>query len=192
MRNRLFISGTSHAGKSTLARRIGQTLNWPVFSTDRMGRHPGRPWEKAPPHVLEFYERMSAEAIHTFLQHHHLNMWPGIMRLIDDHQHRAAPFVLEGAALRPKYLTDVAADAVCLTATDNFLRQRIYDASSYITQTTQQQAITDAFVDRSLRENELLQKEAIATQVTCLNVSDQDEVDRFFDAFIANATPKET
>ena len=41
----LLIGGTSHVGKSTLAQLLALKLGWNYRSTDKLARHPGRPWQ---------------------------------------------------------------------------------------------------------------------------------------------------
>ncbi len=40
----ILIGGSSHAGKSTLGQAIAAKLGWSYRSTDKLARHPGRPW----------------------------------------------------------------------------------------------------------------------------------------------------
>ena len=53
----ILIGGSSHVGKSTLSRSLADKLGWRLISTDKMARHPGRPWrsapERLPDHVAE-------------------------------------------------------------------------------------------------------------------------------------------
>lgn len=55
----ILLGGTSHAGKSTLARAVASSLGWRTLSTDQLARHPGRPWalppQFVPTHVDEHY-----------------------------------------------------------------------------------------------------------------------------------------
>ena len=62
----ILISGTSHVGKSTLAEKLAERLGWAGMSTDKLGRHPGRPWLAIPAPVAEFYSRLTPETIHWF------------------------------------------------------------------------------------------------------------------------------
>ena len=53
----VLIGGTSHVGKSTVARALATSLGFRHVSTDRLARHPGRPWTTTRPHVREHYAR---------------------------------------------------------------------------------------------------------------------------------------
>ena len=44
----ILIGGTSHTGKSTLARQLAEELGWNYLSTDQLARHPGRPTTMMP------------------------------------------------------------------------------------------------------------------------------------------------
>lgn len=180
----VLITGTSHAGKSTLAASIGNALGWPVVSTDKLARHPGRPWPTAPRYVAEYYSLLSDDAIYTFLLHHHANMWPGIQRLIRDHREQDAPLVLEGSALRPEYLATLDTSEACMVylhSDSDFLRQRMYDQSRYHELDRGHQRIVDKFVDRSLRDNKETREAARLHGLLAIDVRDSDAVETFLD-----------
>lgn len=183
----LLICGTSHTGKSTLAGELGKALGCNVFSTDRMGRHPGRPWQSAPPHVTEFYEKLSDTAIYTFLLHHHENMWPGIDRFIKD---QTQPFILEGSALRPEYLGEFLKHAVCLYGTSRFLRARIHAQSDYTQRTKSLQQVIDKFVERSLQDNAHIHAEAAKLDITTIDVQDAAALADLRDYFVRHGNAK--
>ncbi|MEL6681133.1 MAG: hypothetical protein AAFQ09_00630 [Pseudomonadota bacterium] len=187
MVDHLLIAGTSHTGKSTLATDIGSALGWRVASTDKMGRHPGRPWENAPAHVLEFYQKMSKTAVHAFLLHHHQNLRPTIARFVSDMHQEQMPFVLEGAALRPEYLFEFGSSAVCLVASDAWLRNRIEQNAAYDAQSPDLQVAIDAFTARSLSENALFATAAKSAGITTLNAEDPNQVTKFARDFVDRA-----
>lgn len=175
----LLIAGTSHVGKSTLADEIGKELGWEVVSTDKLARHPGRPWPKAPDHVAEFYRQLSDATIYQMLLHHHQNMRHGIERIVRSHQENELPFVFEGSALRPESIVDMLdakMTAVCLYANDQFLRDRIYQQSSYVTLSDEHQLIIDKFTARSLTDNENTLKAAKEYRLDCVDVADDKAV----------------
>ena len=59
----LLIGGTSHVGKSTIAKRLAAQLGWNHLSTDQLARHPGRPWRNdelpVPSDVIAHYSRLT-------------------------------------------------------------------------------------------------------------------------------------
>ena len=63
----LLIGGTSHTGKSTLAQAVATRLNWQHQSTDKLARHPGRPWsvgsEPISGEVAEHYLSLDVEEL---------------------------------------------------------------------------------------------------------------------------------
>lgn len=180
----LLICGTSHVGKSTLAASLGSALGWPVFSTDKMARHPGRPWENTKPHVLEFYAQLSDQTIYTLLRHHHQNMWPGIDHFIKDRLRDGQSFILEGSALRPETLGRRAANTVCLVADADFLRQRIKARSKYDEHTPELRNAIDKFIKRSLQDNAAHHAEAGANNIPCIDVTRPDSLDAYQTSFI--------
>ena len=62
----ILIGGSSHAGKSPLGLSLAAKFGWSYRSTDKLARHPGRPWVSAnkkaiPEHVAEHYGTLSVE-----------------------------------------------------------------------------------------------------------------------------------
>lgn len=172
----VLILGTSHVGKSTCAHTLSDVLGWPVVSTDKLGRHPGRPWTGVPAPVTEFYLRLSDEAVYWFLRVHHENMRPVICKAIQDARKRGG-FILEGAALRPEYLADWDvgdALAVCLHAGESVLRERISAGSRYFERSRETKQAIDMFIERSLRENAALVETAKQHGLKLIDVGTSD------------------
>ena len=170
------IAGTSHVGKSSLAATIADAVGCAVWATDSMARHPGRPWPVPPPHVAEFYARMSADSIYQFLLHHHQNMWPMIAGAVAQSQ---GPCIWEGSALRPEYLAGLAGTgnlALCLHAPDDVVRQRIHASCGYRDLEATHQGLVDAFVERSVRDNRAQVRAARAAGITCVDSAEPDAV----------------
>jgi 2-phosphoglycerate kinase len=180
----ILISGTSHVGKSTLAERLAERLGWAEMSTDKLGRHPGRPWMAIPPEVAEFYERLTPETIHWFLKVHHENMWRQIRPMIEAERAAGRRFVLEGAALRPGYVGPLLSEevfGVLLTAPDDFLLGRMWAAADYERRGPADRRLIDAFVDRSLRENAALAAEARGVGMRIVDAANEQAVTDLFD-----------
>lgn len=53
----ILIGGSSHVGKSTFAQSLATHFGWSYCSTDKLARHPGRPWQnkgqEVPKHVAD-------------------------------------------------------------------------------------------------------------------------------------------
>jgi 2-phosphoglycerate kinase len=170
----LLIGGTTHCGKSTLARRISEALNWRSLATDQLGRHPGRPWLDIPPPVVEFYEALSDDAISWFHRVHHDNLWPLLARTIADEASRPGGFVLEGSALRPEKVATLAQSdviAICLYAPPDFLEDRVRRESGYFARDAAARRLIDKFLERSLRDNEDLADAARQYDIALYDVS---------------------
>ncbi len=164
-RSKLFlIGGSSHVGKSTLAQSLASHLNWNYFSTDRLARHPGRPWrsksEDIPKHVAEHYQLLSAnELIDDVLNHYRKNVWPLIEDIVYSHAtDRSYPnTVIEGSALLPELVITLKFNniaSIWLTASNEFLRQRIYSASQYQTKSPAEKILVDKFWERNCLYND--------------------------------------
>jgi 2-phosphoglycerate kinase len=134
-----------------------------------------------PDPVMEFYLRLTNDAIYWFLRVHHENMRPIIEEKIKATRKAGDGFILEGAALRPEYLPDWAigeALVMCLHAEPYALRERIERESSYSQQSDQTKIAIDKFVERCVRENEALVEAAIRHKVLLVDVTDLKNADR--------------
>ena len=154
----ILIGGTSHAGKSTLARQLGEALGWKVIATDRLARHPGRPWktppETVPPHVADHYLSLSADELLADVLRHYQTLWPTIRDLIIQ---RETNLIVEGSALWPERVAPLASPnvtALWLTASDDFLQQRVYTTSGFEGASNHQKEMIQKFVGRTLLYNQ--------------------------------------
>lgn len=180
----IVIGGTSHVGKSTLANALADTFGRTFISTDRLGRHPGRPWPAVRAHVAEYYSKLTAEAIYSFLLDHHENMWPGLRTLIEGYlqQDELVPAVFEGCALRPEYVTELTAHdlrAVWLTADHDLIRERIYSASSFHECSKESRYLIERFVERSLTDNDRILAAAVRLGLRTIDVGQPHAVKNF-------------
>lgn len=162
----LLIGGTSHAGKSTLGRSLAAHLGWSYRSTDKLARHPGRPWrvppEEVPPHVAEHYLSLPVEElIADVLRHYRHTVWPLAEALVTAHatDPSAERLILEGSAIWPDCVAASAfsnTTAVWLTASDALFEQRIYAESRYATRSAREKKMIDRFLERTWLYDERL------------------------------------
>ena len=151
----LLIGGTSNMGKTTLAERLASTLDASLISTDKLARHPGRPWGDVPDHVARYYATHEADFLITDVLAHYKRLWPRIEKLISD-SGPSDRLVLEGSALWPAHLTPQVISnctVLWLTGEPDFLTTRIRTTSHWHRRTTAEQALIDRFIERSLRYN---------------------------------------
>ncbi len=183
----LLISGTSHAGKSTFARSMGESLGWELLSTDRLARHPGRPWPHPKPHVYEFYSKLSDESIYQFLLNHYENIRPRVVQTISGQIENGLSMILEGSALRPEYLVQdfpSGVELVCLYCNEDLIRERIFKESHYLQLDDEHQRVVDRFITRTLRDNDEIRRSAEALGVTCLDSGDDVALEQFCEYYL--------
>ncbi|AOS64550.1 AAA domain [Actinoalloteichus hymeniacidonis] len=170
----MLIGGTSNTGKSTVARLVADRLGFELVATDRLARHPGRPWPQPdwipPPHVAEHYRTLSLDELIAAMLEHHRRLRPRIAELITGAASRtsAGParssvdrpgLVLEGSALWPADIAalDVAGTAaVWLGASEEVLTARMHAASGYHRLPADDRLPIDGFLARSLRHQTML------------------------------------
>ncbi|MEO1790512.1 MAG: hypothetical protein AAFR34_12490 [Pseudomonadota bacterium] len=130
----------------------------------------------APTDTLLMTCPMSPGAAHWFLQVHHHNMRPVIGHVINSVS-VGAGLVMEGAALRPEYLEGWGIppkSAVCLYADANTLKTRMRENSEYATHAPDMRMAIDAFIQRSLTENDVLAEASARRGLCLLDTTDTD------------------
>jgi 2-phosphoglycerate kinase len=150
-------------GKSTLAQALASQLGWQVRSTDKLARHPGRPWQvppkQVPPHVADHYLSLSPEALLAdVLRHYRENVWPLAEAIIERHATDLSTdrLIMEGSALLPALVATLTLDnvaALWLTASNACFVRRIYQSSQYETKSPREKRMIDQFLARTKRYN---------------------------------------
>lgn len=162
----VLIGGTSNVGKSTVARAVADRLGFECLSTDKLARHPGRPWRtpewEVPPHVAEHYGTLTVDELIRSVLDHYERLWPRIEELITARAGECGTgtgLVLEGSALLPVPVAELEVRrtaAVWLTADDAVVRARVRTAGRYETATAAEQHLMDQFLARTGRYQELM------------------------------------
>lgn len=187
----ILIGGSSHAGKSTVARaladRLGaDQLGWDCISTDSLARHPGRPWktppERVPPHVADHYGSLSTEELLADVLRHYESLWPRIRELIQQRASDETPggLVLEGSAIWPGYAKTLDMDgvhAIWLTASHETFRARILAESGFEKKDASAQLLITKFLERTLLFDTQLMEMIKKARLPVLNVDDDRSVD---------------
>ena len=186
----ILIGGSSHTGKSTLGEALAAKLGWRHLSTDRLARHPGRPWRTdtwtVPPHVEEHYLTLSVDELIADVLCHYRSMWPGIEALVTQHatDPSADRLVLEGSALWPESVATLTVDkvaAIWLTAGDDLFRARIYAASRFEASTAREKRMIQKFLQRTIRYNEQMMEAVNRLGLVSINVEAASSVDELAD-----------
>jgi hypothetical protein len=142
-----------------VAQAVAGTLGFECLSTDRLARHPGRPWRtperEVPAHVAEHYRSLSVDELTTAVLDHYERLWPRIEELIRTHP----GLVLEGSGLWPvrvARLTVPCTAAVWLTADDAVVCARVHAAGHYADATDEERHLMDKFLARTRRYQTLM------------------------------------
>ena len=160
----ILIGGPSFAGKSTLAHYLSLKLGWCHKLTDKLARHPGRPWRTkthtVPEHVGEHYLSLSIdELLENVLRHYKMNVWPDAKAIVTSHSTDVSTdkIIMEGSALWPESVVTLDFQnvaAIWLTAENDFIERKIHDASQYVTLSPHEKTIVDKFLWRNQLYNE--------------------------------------
>ena len=191
----ILIGGTSHTGKSTLAQSLAHILGWSTLSTDKLGRHPGRPWRNKPDlvphHVADHYLSLKVEELLAdVLRHYYENIWPIVKSLVKSHASHSAKdcLVLEGSALWPEWAATVKSDtiaAIWLTANSRLLEERIYVQSQYIEKSPREREMIDKFLKRTLIYNTHMMQVVNRLELPHIEVNATNSLDQLSDNCLA-------
>jgi hypothetical protein len=167
------IGGTSHAGKSTVARVLAGRLMWSCLSTDTLARHPGRPWrappETVPAHVAEHYLELDGEALMASVLAHYARLWPRIEGLARARVDGLLGLVIEGSAVMPEHaagLQGQGVHAVWLVADPGLIEARIRQESGWSDAGPEQRRLIGKFIERSVRFDALIRAEVARLGLT--------------------------
>lgn len=191
----VLIGGTSHAGKSTLAKTVSTQLGWRFLSTDSLAKHPGRPWQDAPdvppPHVIKHYRDLELEALMQSVLHHYDSMWDAhVLPLIENE----SGLVLEGSALLPERIAPVLSSdvqAIWLVASDDLIERRIKLEGEYASRDADGRFLIDKFVKRALAFNRFIAGEVNRLNLRKINI-DQDSESAALSARLLDALHADT
>jgi 2-phosphoglycerate kinase len=191
----ILIGGSSHTGKSTLGRALAAKLGWSYLATDKLARHPGRPWVGAngqamPAHVVEHYRDLSADALFLdVLSHYAKNVLPQVECIVRDRvkDRSTKCIVLEGSALWPGFVANLVNDncvkAIWLTASERLFRNRIFSESNFDRASKEEQHLIQKFLDRTLHYNRQMRAEIDQLGLMCVDVESISTADELFQIY---------
>ncbi|MDT0473812.1 AAA family ATPase [Streptomyces sp. DSM 41014] len=198
----VLIGGTSNVGKSTVARIVAERLGFAYLTTDRLARHPGRPWRtpewEVPAHVAEHYRSLTVDELITSVLAHYDRLWPRIEDLITTHAAEdggRTGLVLEGSALWPRRVASLRVPrtaAVWLTADDAVLRARIHAAGRYEAATGDEQHLMDKFLARTERYQTLMTEALESLDLDRIDAGDGRSAADLADTVLAAAAAQNT
>lgn len=187
----LLIGGTSHVGKTTLARQLAGKLGWSHLSTDQLARHPGRPWSTdqtpVPDDVIAHYSGLgTAELVTALEQHYQDNVWPIVEALVRSHVNNPYEphLVFEGSAILPRLAVAAGFDhasCIWLTSTSELIIRRILDTSNFDERTQAEKQLINAFLHRTLAFNETVMESARQLGQQTLDASAPEALDTLAD-----------
>lgn len=178
----ILIGGSSHVGKSTLSRSLAIKLGWSYLSTDKLARHPGRPWVNAkvkaiPDYVAKHYTTLSINALFLdVLSHYQKNVLPQIEAIVHAHDFDRSSkcLIIEGSALWPEFVTNLVqkngVKAIWLTASEQFFRHRIFNESNFNYVDEKQKYLIQKFLDRTLFYNRRMMEQIDRLGFVCIDV----------------------
>lgn len=179
----ILIGGSSHAGKSTLAQYLAAKLDWNYLSTDKLARHPGKPWIQdnkkiIPNHVIEHYKNLSAEALFLdVLSHYEKNVLPQVEFIIRSQE----SLIIEGSAIYPGLVENLVREngvkAIWLTAGDRLFQNRIYVKSNFDNLGNDEKYLIQKFLQRTLLYNKRMMESVKQLGLIYIDVASTSTLD---------------
>ena len=180
----ILIGGTSHCGKSTLAKSLSLELNIDFISTDSLAKHPGRPWKEKskmiPDHVVDHYLNLSVEELLISVFDHYKDLWPTIRRKIELKRKEKLGMIIEGSAILPELIGNNLNGNVLpvwLTASESFLKNRIYKTSGYNKKTDLEKRLINAFVQRTIAFDQIIIERVKQSRLMEIHIDRLDQGD---------------
>lgn len=177
----ILIGGSSHTGKSTLSQFLAEKLKWSYRTTDKLARHPGRPWIAPSRQVYdrnaEYYLSLTIEELLAdVLDHYRNNVWPKIQSIVTSHATDLSSerLIMEGSALWPESVANLNLSNVAsiyLTASDDLFEQRIRFAANYDDVTTREKKLIDKFLRRTIAYNKRMMEVINRLELVSLDVN---------------------
>ena len=163
----LIIGGSSHSGKTTLAKALSKKWNCRYISTDGLARHPGRPWPKpskpVPVHVANHYRLLPLDELLIDVLAHYEKLQPEIKEIIQRHliEHPEERLIVEGSAIWPAFthsLLSERVNGIWLTAKKQVFKGRIFRESDFEQADELHRALILKFLKRTILYNEEMMK----------------------------------
>lgn len=185
----ILIGGAPMVGKSTIARKLAAQLEYGCLSTDDLGQaigavttaqsHPAF-HEMDGGDYREYYITRSVDDLIADAERRHAALWPAIARVISTHASWGDPVVLEGWALYPSTVAQLALPNITslwLVADDKVLEARVRTAVDFYRGASDEEAMIRHFVARSVWHNRLICRQASDLGLPTIRVADLDTVD---------------
>ncbi|MEA2007792.1 MAG: 2-phosphoglycerate kinase [Chloroflexota bacterium] len=177
----ILIGGSSHSGKSTVARTMANKIGWSFLSTDRLARHPGRPWRKnpkdIPKHVVEHYSTLSVYELFEDVLSHYRRVWSNVKAIISLYANDPSygQLIIEGSAIWPEFVADHNAPntrSIWLTAENDQFQERIYRESNFEQVSDVEKCLIEKFLKRTQLFNEKMM--AVINQRNLMSIEVND------------------
>ncbi len=198
----LAVGGTSHAGKTSVGRYLATSLTWAHVPTDRLAKHPGRPWGALPgvdppAHVVSHYESHTPSDLTDLLLTHFASMRDVVTDAVLTSLRSSPGVVIEGSALWAgvNIAPGIPAFSRWLIIDPDQLWQRLQAESQYSKQPSPAQVRIEAFRDRSIAYQErlvnALHASGLEHSAICLTgiESTRDIADLFISDFTRRTSP---
>ena len=177
----ILIGGSSHSGKSTVAKIMANKIGWSFLSTDSLARHPGRPWrtnrKEIPKHVAEYYSTLSVDELFEDVLCHYRKVWSKVENIISLYVNDLSynRLIIEGSALWPEFVASLntrSTKSIWFTAENEQFQEIIYRESNFERVSDSEKYLIEKFLKRTQLFNEKMMAVINQRKLMSIEVND--------------------
>lgn len=181
----ILLGGTSHCGKTTIAKQLSSALNLALISTDSLAKHPGRPWRgkpnQLPNHVVEHYATLTREELCVEVTKHYAKQHSNIETAVNSSLNTDKGLIIEGSAILPEFVHQLRLN-ICFATwllfdDEDVLRDRIYVSSEYYDKDISERRFIEKFTQRSIDFNAFIKAEVEKRTLSYIKVDNSLNVE---------------
>ena len=187
----ILIGGSPMSGKSTLASRLSALYGYSHISTDDIGEilqtaldiNPMKGFD-----YREYYIQKSFEELVNEAYEYHKKIFPAIERFISIHSSWGSPIIIEGWALYPDMLKNIANEnmkKIWLICEEKMLQARLVGSRSFYSGASDEEAMMSKYLRRSNWHNNKILNECIATSDKYIHIADEMEIEELLQKSIS-------
>lgn len=179
------------SGKSTLASRLSALYGYSHISTDDIGEilqtaldiNPMKGFD-----YREYYTQKSFEELVNEAYEYHKKIFPAIERLISIHSNWSSPIIIEGWALYPDMLKNIAnvnIKKIWLICGEKVLQARLARSRPFYSGASDEEAMMSKYLKRSMWHNDKILNECKTTGDKYIHIATEMEIEELLQKSIS-------
>jgi 2-phosphoglycerate kinase len=187
----ILIGGSPMSGKTSLAARLSTLYGYSNISTDDIGEilqtvsdiNPMKGFD-----YREYYIQKPLEELVNEAYEYHKKIFPAVERLISIHSNWGSPIIIEGWALYPKMLKNIASEnikKIWLICEWKVLQERLAKNRPFISGASEEEAMMSKYLKRSMWHNNKILNECKASGEKYIYIANEIEIEELLQKSIS-------